>query len=378
MSGAFHLAGRRGGFAVDAAVRWEAPVLALLGPSGAGKSTLVEAILGLWPARGPVEIGGRRLDGLPPERRRLGWVPQSGWLFPHRTVRENLAFGAASDAEVEAALSRLELRSLAARYPHEISGGEARRVALGRALAAAPAALLLDEPFAGLDRRLRVRILEDLSRLRAEGVPMVLVSHDLHEVFALADEVALVEGGRILRHGPVREVLASPQHGLVLGAGGVENVFAGHIEGGAAGEVPDAAGLGAGRAWAEHESEAEASVEPAAGDATGPSGALVRFVTEAGTVLLACRLPGARGDRIAVRAEEIVVTTQGGIESSAQNVLSGTVRGSREISGQVLLEVEVDGAPWQVAVTHRAVRRLGLSPGRPVTLWVKATSLTVL
>jgi molybdate transport system ATP-binding protein len=181
--------------------------LALVGPSGAGKSTLLRVLAGLERrARGKLVVGGECWQDsgpgvfLPAWRRRAAWVPQDSCLFPHLSVRRNLAYTGADDATVLAAAQRLELAGLLDRMPRNLSGGERQRVALGRAMLASPRLLLLDEPFAALDTPLRLRLgpvlagwCEDLA------VPRVLVSHDARDLESLADEVWRIEGGVLVR-----------------------------------------------------------------------------------------------------------------------------------------------------------------------------------
>jgi molybdate/tungstate transport system ATP-binding protein len=187
-------------------------VTAVLGPSGAGKSTLLAAIAGFEEHGGTITLGGERLDGRPPEDRPVGMVFQDGALFPHLSVRENLAFGASEAHDVEATASRLEIDDLLDRDPETLSGGERQRVALARTLAADPDALLLDEPLASLDapirRRLRVELREVLSAL---DVPVLYVTHDQEEATIVGDRLAVLFDGSIVQTGPVDAVVASPK-----------------------------------------------------------------------------------------------------------------------------------------------------------------------
>ncbi|MCB1907552.1 MAG: ABC transporter ATP-binding protein [Rhodocyclaceae bacterium] len=181
----------------------------LLGPSGCGKTTVLRAIAGF-----EALVGGRiRLDGrvvsdarhhTPPEQRRIGMVFQDYALFPHLTVARNIAFGlralAADEAQsrVDALLERIGLPDAAHRYPHELSGGQQQRVALARALAPRPALLLLDEPFSNLDVDLRERLSAEVREIiKSSGTTAILVTHDQHEAFAVADEIGIIHEGRI-------------------------------------------------------------------------------------------------------------------------------------------------------------------------------------
>jgi len=221
MSGlAADLAVERAEFTVRASLEARPGVpLALVGPNGAGKSSALAAIAGLVPSTGTVRLGGRDIHALPPERRGVGVVFQDFLLFPHLTVRDNVAFaarvrGAGRDGSRRAAapwLERLDLAELAGRYPHELSGGQAQRVALARALASEPAALLLDEPMAALDVEVRDEVRADLARhLRDWGGVTVVVTHDPADLDALADEVVVLERGAVTQRGSLAELRARP------------------------------------------------------------------------------------------------------------------------------------------------------------------------
>jgi iron(III) transport system ATP-binding protein len=184
-------------------------IACLLGPSGCGKTTVLRAIAGFVPLReGRIVLAGREAsspgDTVAPERRGIGVVFQDYALFPHLTVADNIAFGLrrwkAADRErrVGDMLALAGLQGLAARYPHELSGGQQQRVALGRALAPQPALVLMDEPFSNLDVELRERLSAEVREiLKASGTGAVLVTHDQHEAFAMADAVGVMHGGRI-------------------------------------------------------------------------------------------------------------------------------------------------------------------------------------
>ena len=198
---------RQGTFTLEIHERIEARVVALFGPSGAGKTSVLESIAGLrTPERGVIRIGTRtlfdssaRVD-LPPHERRVGYVPQDLALFPHMNVRRNMLYGAEGGGEpqFDQVVGMLELGAMLERDVTALSGGERQRVALGRALMASPALLLLDEPLAALDRALRGRILPYLERIRDElAIPMLYVSHAEEEVRAMADWVVTLDAGRV-------------------------------------------------------------------------------------------------------------------------------------------------------------------------------------
>ena len=202
-------------FTLDVRVQSPAPRLALLGPSGAGKTQTLLAVAGLTrPDQGHVRVAGRALFDpatgvdLPAARRGLGVVFQDYALFPHLDVRANVAFGrhrgwrnpsaAGREAVVERWLDAFGLQPVAALKPAQLSGGPRQRTALARARAAEPAALLLDEPFAALDRPLRERLRDELREVQAAtGLPLLLITHDEDDVRALADEAVVLHEGRV-------------------------------------------------------------------------------------------------------------------------------------------------------------------------------------
>ena len=193
--------------------------LALIGPNGAGKSSILAAIAGLVPLRsGRIAIGARAVDAVPPERRRSGVVFQDSVLFPHLTVHDNVAFAtrmrgsrSAARAAAEPWLERYGLTPLARRYPAELSGGQAQRVALARALAAEPEVLLLDEPMSALDVEVRDEMRAELAtHVRDFGGATVLVTHSPADAAALADQVMVLESGRVTQQGTLDELRAAP------------------------------------------------------------------------------------------------------------------------------------------------------------------------
>lgn len=198
-------------------------VLALLGPSGCGKTTTLRMVAGLeQPSGGEIRIGEELVSGpgrfVPPELRRLGMVFQSYAVWPHRTVRENVAYPLrlqrAPDAEarVDMALAAVKLDGLGGRYPNQLSGGQQQRVALARALVAEPRVLLLDEPLSNLDAHLREQMRDEIRALvKRRGITVLFVTHDQEEALGLADRVAVMHQGRIEQHAPPEELYAAPR-----------------------------------------------------------------------------------------------------------------------------------------------------------------------
>ncbi|NNC92049.1 MAG: ABC transporter ATP-binding protein [Acidimicrobiia bacterium] len=196
----------------------EGETLALLGPSGCGKTTLLRLLTGLTAAdAGSVFLAGETLSGpglhVPPERRRVGMVFQDWALFPHLTVEKNVAYGLGREngGWAREALELVGLADLGDRYPQDLSGGQAQRVAVARALAPRPRVLLLDEPFSNLDTELRVKLRSEVAGLMREvGMTAVFVTHDQEEAFVVGDQVAVMRAGQILQQGTPTEVYEHP------------------------------------------------------------------------------------------------------------------------------------------------------------------------
>lgn len=235
---------------VDLAVE-QGESLALLGPSGCGKTTLLRILAGLEvPDRGDITLEGKTLTGparfVAPEQRRIGMVFQDWALFPHMTVARNVAFGlgkAGSNGRVSETLDLVGLSHLADRYPDELSGGQAQRVAVARALAPRPRVLLFDEPFSNLDTGLRTRIRADVAALMREvRMTSIFVTHDQEESFVVGDRVAVMREGRIEQVGRPADVYQNPASSWVATFVGEANVLGGVATNGhvstAVGEVP--------------------------------------------------------------------------------------------------------------------------------------------
>jgi len=210
-------------FRLSLALDVAAETVALVGPSGAGKTSVLRAIAGLLrPERGRIALEDEtwldtasRVD-LPPERRRVGLVFQEYALFPHLSVRANVAFGGRD--RVDELLERFGIAALADARPGAISGGERQRVALARALARDPGVLLLDEPLSALDAHTRRRVRGELREVLGElGLPTLMVTHDFEDATSLADRVGVLVDGRLLQVGSPSELVASPADAFVAG-----------------------------------------------------------------------------------------------------------------------------------------------------------------
>ena len=219
-------------------------VLCLLGPSGSGKTTLLRIAAGIEAqTSGRVLINDREIAGpgvfVPPEKRSIGLVFQDYALFPHLTILDNVRFGLTALSREEAgreamiALERVGLERYAASYPHSLSGGEQQRVALARAIAPRPAVLLMDEPFSGLDSRLKDSVrAEALAILRHSRATAIVVTHDAEEAMRMGDRIALLKGGRLVQAGTARELYDRPGDLFVAGFFCELNVFDGRVAGG--------------------------------------------------------------------------------------------------------------------------------------------------
>jgi len=211
-----------------------------LGPSGCGKTTILRMIAGHEdPTHGKILIGGENVVGLPPVTRRTAMMFQSYALFPHLTVRDNIAFALRVRgmpkreryAKAQETMEKVQLTELADRLPAQLSGGQQQRVALARAVITEPRVLLLDEPLSALDEQLRIQMRQELRRMqRRLGITFIHVTHTQAEAIALADLVVVMEQGKIKQAGPAREVYASPKDRYVAEFLGGQNVLSGRVQ----------------------------------------------------------------------------------------------------------------------------------------------------
>lgn len=218
----------------------EGELVAFLGPSGCGKTTTLRMIAGFETAdSGEIYLGGREVSGLPPERRDAGMVFQNYALFPHLTVFENVAFGlqmrkipkAEAAKRVAEILEKVQLTGMEGRYPRQLSGGQQQRTALARALVFNPAVLLLDEPLANLDAKLREEMRFFIRNLQQEfGITTVYVTHDQAEALVLADRVAVMRDGVLQQIDVPEEIYQKPRNTWVANFVGIANLIPGIIE----------------------------------------------------------------------------------------------------------------------------------------------------
>jgi putative spermidine/putrescine transport system ATP-binding protein len=217
-------------------------LIALLGPSGCGKTTTLRLLAGLEEAdTGRISVGGRDITHVPASKRDMGMVFQAYSLFPHMTVRDNVAFGlrmrrvakAGRDRRAAEMLELVGLSAQADRYAHQISGGQQQRVALARALAIQPQVLLLDEPLSALDAKVRAQLRDEIRRIQLEvGTTTLFVTHDQEEALAIADRVGVMREGHIEQLGTPTEVYSRPATSFVAEFVGLTNRLPGNVRGG--------------------------------------------------------------------------------------------------------------------------------------------------
>jgi molybdate/tungstate transport system ATP-binding protein len=340
---------RRGSFALqEISLHVErGEYLFLLGPSGSGKTLLLETIAGIHAdATGSVLVRDRDVTTDPPEGRQVALVYQDYALFPHLTVRENVAFGprmrgADPGSAVDRLLDRFGLAPLADRYPDRLSGGERQRVALARALATDPDILLLDEPFSAVDPELRGRYIREMRDLqREQGLTVIQVSHARDEAFALASRVALMDCGRILQAGTQEEVFRHPSSREAARIAGIENLVEGIVIGTAATVT----------------------------EILLPGGSRVRGTTDAaaGAAVTVC-----------IPASGVRLVRGGACARDGTAVIPGTVTGWMPGEHTTLVEMDC-GFPLMARVPSPDLAALSLSAGDPVSACIPASAVHVI
>jgi molybdate transport system ATP-binding protein len=324
-------------------------VTVLFGPSGAGKTTVLRLIAGLdTPDAGAITCGdeiwydGARGVRLPPQHRRVGYLSQDYAIFPHLTVRKNVAYGARHGAvdAIDDLLARFDLSDLADRYPRQLSGGQLQRVALARALAAEPRLLLLDEPLSALDAPTRLRVRADLRQLLASiQVPAIVVTHDRTEALALGDSIAIMIDGRLRQAGAVETVFDSPADADVAAAVGVETICPARV-------IARSAGL--------------VTLE------IGPTRLVAVDIDDPSPEVFAC-----------IRAESVTIERNpSGNPTSARNHLPARI--VSVIPEGPLARVALDcGFRLNAVVTRQSEGEMRLREGEQVTAVVKATSIRI-
>lgn len=344
---------QRGPFVLDVNIAAPTPgVVALFGRSGCGKSTLVNLIAGLLkPDSGRIELDNTVIFDCSSnvstsvESRRIGYVFQDARLFPHYTVLGNLQYGLKrSNAKQvigqDETIALLGLETLLERRPHQLSGGEKQRVALGRALLSQPQLLLLDEPLASLDMARREEVLPYLEKLRDRlAIPMVYVSHQFDEVLRLATHVVVLDNGRVATEGDINSVSLNPSLRAIVGADAVGAVLDGEVR------AVDANGL------------ADIAI---------------------GNGSLRVQANAQVGDRVRVQmlARDIILATQAPVGLSVRNALEGVIANiQRDDDHSDLMYVNIGNATVMARITRVATAALDLTVGSKVFVLVKAVSM---
>ena len=334
-------------------------VLAIFGPSGSGKTTILRSVAGLYtPAHAVIWSGADQWTDtktgtfIPTYRRAVGLVFQEYALFPHLDAVSNVttALGHLRRAErrrkAEALLNLVHLGGHLAKMPHELSGGERQRVALARALAREPAVLLLDEPFAAVDRSVRRRLQNEIDSLRRTlDVPLILVTHDFDDVVRLATHVLMLEHGRAVASGPISALMSRPDLSWLREAVGLGSVF-------------------------------DATVAKLHADR-----GLVELKFDGGTLLAPARHDAVHAPvRVRVPAREVVLATSVPAGLSLHNVLSGIVSAvhADTASETVVVQLAVGGIALLAEVTRDAVGRVGIEVGQRLYALIKSVSIELL
>jgi molybdate transport system ATP-binding protein len=353
----FQFSLERPGFRFQAAI--DAPatgVTGVFGPSGSGKTTLLRCLAGLERrARGHLRFLGETWQDdargvfVPTHRRAVGYVFQEARLFPHLSVRSNLAYGArrapgrTDPQRLAHIIELLGLQPLLTRYPHQVSGGEQQRVAIGRALLTRPRLLLMDEPMASLDQARKAEIMPYLEDLHRElAVPVIYVSHAMEEIARLSDTLVLIEQGAIRAAGPLHEVL--PRLDLPLA----------HTE--------DAASALDATVARHDEHFHLTEVVFAGGRLTIPRQAL----------------PVGAPLRLMVHARDVSLALSRVADSSILNIIEARVAETRQQEGgRTLVRLEVGGTPLLARITRKSCERMELAAGRRVYAQIKSVAVTV-
>jgi molybdopterin-binding protein len=339
--------------------------LVIVGPTGSGKTILLETVAGIrTPDEGRIFLDGREITREVPRSRKICMVYQDYMLFPHLSVKENIAFGLRVRREASADIARkvdeaselLGISHLQHRMPETLSGGERQRVAIARAIVMEPAVMLLDEPLSALDGVTRKNLRRELKRIhQVYRTTIIHVTHNFEEVFSLADRVAVMNGGEIVQVGTPEEIFRRPKCEMIANFVGVENIFIGVAS--------------KSRGLIEIEVDGLKIVSATSWNGDGGGVADQRRAQ-------ICR-NGQRGREVfaSVRSEDILLS-KAPLESSARNSFEGRVKDIAD--GGTMVKVWVDaGIPFMAMLTRRGCEEMNLAMGDHVYLTFKATAVHV-
>ncbi len=352
-----HVKRQQGDFLLDARFRSsEVGVTALFGKSGAGKTSIINMVAGLVrPDEGHITVNGLCLFdsktsvNVPPEKRRVGYVFQDGRLFPHLSVRANLAYGMRLTPKTERyvdfdqVVQLLGINNLIDRRPARLSGGEKQRVAIGRALLTSPSVLLMDEPLASLDSARKAEVLPFVARLSREfSIPILYVTHSLEEILNLADTMVILDSGKAVAEGSIEDLMSRRDLQLLTGYADCGSVISTVV------------------------------------DSQDEKGGLTRLRFEGG-ILHVPRVDMADGTRVCVRIEarNVAIALVPPEKISIQNILPATVEKIITENGS-LVDVQLNiGCPLPARITPQALKDLDLKPGQKVFALIKSVAVSL-
>lgn len=323
--------------------------LTLLGLSGAGKTVLLEILAGLiTPDEGSIHLDGENISTMSIQKRPMGLVYQDMALFPHMTVRKNIAYGlhkkGLSGKQIKERVAKLAAQArvthLLNRHPGTLSGGEAQRVALARTLASEPTVLLLDEPLASLDVTLRHELRDLLKEINQSGKTIIHVTHDYMEAATLSKTIAVIENGELLQWGKPEEVFRNPVSKFVAQFSGIKNIF-------------------------------QCSFHP-----EEQQNGLFRGKTPNGLLIKVIEPPAQNITHLMIPGEDIIVSEQE-LETSATNQYHGFIKEIITLNHGAELIIST-GEDFSVIVSKNSVRNLDLSPGKKVWISFKASAVKYL
>ena len=317
-------------------------ITALIGKSGAGKTSLARAICGLEDADGTIELDGRNISGMSPQKRSIGLVMQKPALFPTMSVEQNISLSAKLPAgRIHNLIELADIRHLLTRPPQNLSGGEAKRVALVRAIAAAPELLILDEPLTGLDNTRRTAMLDLIKKVnRTENVPILFITHQLDEIIAVADQAILIDAGTVLKSGSLTDILSTTETYETLGLKSNLSIVDATVEGRETGLLK--ASVGTQTIWVQDEGEKDGSA-------------------------LTLR----------ILASDVALATSAIDQTSIQNILEAEIAEISTATQSVTVKCKIAGGDQYISsqITKRAADTLAITAGQKVYLLIKAVAI---